>query len=60
MHIIRNQDQKSLWLSQLSYIKKVKSQFIKEEPSKLPDTLIQDKELFPFDQNANDKERTLY
>jgi len=60
MHIIRNRDQKSLWLSQLSYIEKVKSQFIKEEPSKLPDTPIQDKELFPFDQDANDKERTLY
>jgi hypothetical protein len=60
MHIICNRDQKSLWLLQLSYIEKVKSQFIKEEPSKLPDTLIQDKELFPFDQDANDKERTLY
>ena len=40
IHIIRDRQKKILWLSQLSYIEKVKSQFISEEPTKLPDTLI--------------------
>ena len=60
MHIIRDRKKKTLWLSQLSYIEKVKSQFISEEPTKLPDTPIQEEELFPSDQEASNKDRTLY
>ena len=60
MHIIRDRQKKTLWLSQLSYIEKVKSQFISEEPTRLPDTPIQEEEFLPSDQEATEKDRTVY
>ena len=60
IYIIRDRQKKILWLSQLSYIEKVKSQFISEEPIRLPDTLIQEEEFLPSDQEAIEKDRTVY
>jgi hypothetical protein len=49
-----------LWLSQLLYIEKVKSQFIKEDFSKLPDTLIQEEEILLLEEKIIEKDRTFY
>ena len=60
IHIIRDRSNRSLWLSQLSYIEKVKSQFIKEEPIRFPDTPIREEELFPSEEEVTDKDKTYY
>jgi hypothetical protein len=61
MHIIRDRSKRYLWVSQLSYIEKVASQFT-PDLERCPETPMTEEELLqlPPDEEVNEVDRTLY
>ncbi|RYP34796.1 hypothetical protein DL768_011035 [Monosporascus sp. mg162] len=60
IHVLRRRIDRSIWLSQKSYIEKVAAQYQIDTSGRVPRTPMDHHELLPFEGKATNKQRELY